>query len=330
MAKFKFTPKQKREMLFCYAVLLIPICFHLVFFVYLNIENFFLAFKEMTFVELDGGKWMYTYKWADNNGFANFIRFIEEITGRADNPVVGNSVRNSFRMWWTNFLISNPLYLIFSYYVFRKYVGGKAFGILTMVPNIVSGMVFGLCFVQVLKYGLPDAMETLFELEEGSFPYLLATGINTENTDLIWGTGIFYLIWLSFGMQVLVLSNAMNAIDNEIFESGRLDGANDRQEFMYIVFPMIWPTFSTFLVTGVASMFTVSGPWLMFFEWGAPEEVWGFSYWMNRTIKKELAGGESGIMDYPMVAASGQLVSIASLPLVFFTRWLTNKLDKTE
>ena len=131
-------------------------------------------------------------------------------------------------------------------------------------------------------------------------------------------------------MQVLILSNAMNAIDNEIFESARLDGANDRQEFFYIVFPMIWPTFSTFLVTGVASMFTVSGPWLMFFEWGAPPEVWGFSYWMSRTIKYEMNGTTDGAMGYPLVAASGQLVSIASLPLVFFTRWFTNKVDKTE
>jgi ABC-type sugar transport system permease subunit len=122
----------------------------------------------------------------------------------------------------------------------------------------------------------------------------------------------------------------MNAIDNEVFESARLDGATDRQEFFHIVFPMIWPTVSTFLVTGVASMFTVSGPWVMFFEWGAPEEVWGFSYWMSRTIKYEMNGDTNGSMNYPLVAASGQLVSIASLPLVFFTRWVTNKVDKND
>jgi ABC-type sugar transport system permease subunit len=253
-------------------------------------------------------------------GFDNFTNFISQIAGEVDNPVVGNSVKNSFKMWWTNFVISNPLYLIFSYYVFRKYVGGKPFGILTMVPNIVSGMVFGLCFSKVIETALPDLMMSFFKLD--SFPNLLSI----TRPELAWGTGIFYLIWLSFGMQILIYSNAMNAIDDEIFESARLDGVNDRQEFFSIVLPMIWPTVSTFLVTGVASMFTVSGPWLVFYEWDAPKEIWGFSYWMSRTIKTEMESP----LNYPMVAASGYLVSIASLPLVFFTRWVTNKVDKND
>ena len=309
MAKLKITPKQRNEILFCYAILLIPICFHLVFFVYLNIENILLAFQA---VDIEGNR-----TWV---GFDNFTNFISQIAGEVDNPVVGNSVKNSFKMWWTNFVISNPLYLIFAYYVFRKYVGGKPFGILTMVPNIVSGMVFGLCFSKVIETALPDIMMSFFKLD--SFPNLLSI----TRPELAWGTGIFYLIWLSFGMQILIYSNAMNAIDDEIFESARLDGVNDRQEFFSIVLPMIWPTVSTFLVTGVASMFTVSGPWLVFYEWGAPEEIWGFSYWMSRTIKTEM----DSPLNYPMVAASGYLVSIASLPLVFFTRWVTNKVDKND
>lgn len=309
MAKLKITPKQRNEILFCYAILLIPICFHLVFFVYLNIENILLAFQA---VDIEGNR-----TWV---GFDNFTNFISQIAGEVDNPVVGNSVKNSFKMWWTNFVISNPLYLIFSYYVFRKYVGGKPFGILTMVPSIVSGMVFGLCFSKVIETALPDIMMSFFKLD--SFPNLLSI----TRPELAWGTGIFYLIWLSFGMQILIYSNAMNAIDDEIFESARLDGVNDRQEFFSIVLPMIWPTVSTFLVTGVASMFTVSGPWLVFYEWGAPEEIWGFSYWMSRTIKTEM----DSPLNYPMVAASGYLVSIASLPLVFFTRWVTNKVDKND
>ena len=317
MAKFKFTPKQRKEILFCYAVLLIPVCFHLVFFLYVNIDNIFLSFQQVTSLKGDRD-------WVQPHIFANYAKVIESFTSEGEGGYVANSIKNSFTMWWTNFIISNPLYLIFSYYVFRKYVGGKAFGILTMVPNIVSGMVFGLCFQKVVELALPELMESFFDLKE--FPNLLSKDVEDRDFSLLWGTGIFYMIWLSFGMQVLIYSNAMNAIDDEIFESARLDGVNDRQEFFSIVLPIIWPTVSTFLVTGVASMFTVSGPWLVFFQWGAPPEVWGFSYWMNLKIKTEM----DSPIDYPVVAAAGYMVSIASLPLVFFTRWVTNKVDKND
>lgn len=304
----KITPKQKKEWIFAYSVLFLPICFHFVFFIYVNVANVALAFQE---VDLYGNR-----TWV---GLKNFTTFIDQFFGRGDSVQIALSVKNSFKMWWINFVISNPLYFIFSYYVFRKYPFGKPFGILTMVPSIVSGLVYALSFQKMVETALPDIMVEFFDLKE-AFPQLIADERYT------FGTGIFYSIWLSFGYSVLIYSNAMNGIDDEIFESARLDGVNDRQEFFSIVLPIIWPTVSTFLTTGVASMFTVSGPWLVFFEWSAPPSVWGFSYYMSRTIKTQMASP----VDYPMVAASGYVVSLVSLPLVFFTRWLTNKVDKNE
>ena len=51
-------------------------------------------------------------------------------------------------------------------------------------------------------------------------------------------------------------SNAMSGIPQEIVESAHLDGATGINEFWKITLPMVYPTLSTFLITGVAGLFT--------------------------------------------------------------------------
>lgn len=304
-----------KKYLFVVSILIIPFISFSVFYVYLNTSSFVLAFQK---VDILG-----RYSLADYWGFGNFVKIIQGYTDSSSSVQILLCLKNSFKMWWINFLISNPLYLIFSYYICKKFAGHKIFKILVMLPSIVSGFIYAMVYKKFIDFALPGIMNSWgFE----KFPNL----INDDR--YAYGNGIFYTIWLSFGTSILVYTNAMNNVGDEIIESAQLDGCNNTQEFFQIVFPIMWPTLATMITTGVASMFTVSGPLMAFYMTSAPPHIWGFGYYMQVMVKNGAGNSNTAAnyTSYPMVAASGLLVSVVTLPIVFFTKWLTGKFDRTE
>lgn len=287
---------------FCYGVMAIPLISFAIFYVYINASSFALAFQS---VNIRNEK-----AWV---GLANFEEFFAGLKGDSR---VWKSIGNSLKMWWINFAITMPLYLIFSYYIYKKFLLNNFYGYLMMVPSIVSTFIYALVYKKFVEVGLKQIF-----IDSGMSEY---PAILTDLPYAFWNN-IFFTCWISFGTSVTVYTNAMRAIDDEVLESARLDGVNDRQEFFSIILPLIWPTISTFVVTGVAGMFTTSGSLLTFYMYDAPEEIWGFGYYITRTIKTE-----TNFVSYPMISASGLVVTIMILPIVFATKALMNKLDKTE
>ena len=80
-------------------------------------------------------------------------------------------------------------------------------------------------------------------------------------------------------MSLMMYSNAMNEIPDELFESAQIDGLNNMfLELWYIILPMIFPTLSTTLVLGYAGILTQMGPILEFYMYDAPLEVYTMGY----------------------------------------------------
>ena len=296
--------KKRIDNLFVLSILIIPLISFAIFYVYVNLNSFVLAFQS---IDVYGD-----YEWV---GLKNITEFLNGLKGDSR---VGLSVKNSLIYWSSSFFISMPLYLLFSYYVYKKNFGHSMFFIVVMLPNIVASFVYSLVYKMFVDIALPAFMES-----QGfaNFPSL----IYDDRTNF--GNNIFYSIWLSFGTSTLVYTNAMRGIDDEIIESAQLDGANNFREFFSIILPLIWPTISTFVITGVTGIFTASGSLLVFYNMGAPTKIWGFGYYITYTVKTAVG---SDFSSYPAVAASGLCVTIITLPVVFFVKWLCNKLDKTE
>lgn len=296
--------KKSLDNLFVLSVLIIPLISFAIFYVYVNLNSFALAFQS---VDIYGN-----YEWV---GLHNIKEFLQGLQGDSR---VGLSVKNSLIYWSSSFLISMPLYLLFSYYIYKKNFGHSMFFIIVMLPNIVASFVYSLVYKMFVDAALPSFMAT-----QGfaNFPSL----IYDDRTNF--GNNIFYSIWLSFGTSTMVYTNAMRGIDDEIIESAQLDGANNFHEFFGVVLPLIWPTISTFVITGVTSIFTASGSLILFYNMAAPTKLWGFSYYITYTVKTAMG---SDFSSYPAVAASGLCVTLVTLPVVFFVKWLCNKLDRTE
>ncbi len=302
--KIKLSNKAK-DYWFVLSVCALPLISFAIFYVYMNFNSFTLAFKS---IDIFGKE-----EWI---GFSNFKDFLTGLKG--DNKV-GVSIKNSFVMHWLSFFISMPLYFVFSYYIYKKNFGSKIFLVLVMLPNIVSSFVYALVYKKMVEVALPDIMTEFLGFK--SFPNLI------RDPKTAFGNNVFYTVWLSFGTSTLVYTNAMRAIDDQLIESAQIDGANNFNEFFHIIMPLIWPTVTTFVVTGAGGMFTASGALVTFYMWDAPPEIWGFGYYITRTVKLTESVGYS---NYPMVAASGLCITIVTAPVVFLIKGLMDKLDKTE
>ena len=61
--------------------------------------------------------------------------------------------------------------------------------------------------------------------------------------------------WLNSGMNFLYFSSGLASIDDALYESGQVDGANGFQQFLYITIPSLKPTLFFVIVTNIINAF---------------------------------------------------------------------------
>ena len=293
--------------LFVYSLILYPLLLFIVFYVIQNFNSIILAFQtiegtEKTFAKLD-----------------NFKDFLGEVF--SEGAILNYSIRNSLIMYAVSLLICMPLYILFAYLLFKKCFMNKFISFTVMIPQIMSGMVTSLIFVQAL--GSSGPTKWMFETWgiNGGEWFSLLWEQNTAFTTII-----TYNIWLSFAMSCIVYPNAMRGINPEVIESAQIDGVNNMfQELWYIILPLIYPTMTTFLVTGVAAIFTNAGPLMELYHTNAPDYVYTTGYYFTRQI---LVDGTE--FSYPKYAAGGLILTLISTPITLLVKWALEKLGPQE
>ena len=304
--KKKWTQKRKKELLAYVLFLAIPVLQFIVFYIGVNFNSILLAFKEYTPVLQPDGTYRYDYAFA---GFENFKDIIAEFTG--ENPTLRIALTNSFLVYAISLVVSVPLALLFSFYIFKKKFMHKTFQLMLFLPSIISGVVMAVAFTNIVDRVYPEIM--------GKLTGTYAQGL-LSNADLRFWVLILFSVWVSFGSGILLYSGAMSRIPPEMLEAARIDGVNDVQEFWHMVFPMVFPTLSTLLVVGVAGIFMNQLNLYTFFPGGSPDETintLGYYLFFETARAK---------MDrYPYLAAFGVMITIVVVPLTYAVKWALNK-----
>jgi alpha-glucoside transport system permease protein len=65
------------------------------------------------------------------------------------------------------------------------------------------------------------------------------------------------MLWLQAGFAMVLLSAAIKSVPTEIIEASRVDGATERQIFVRVLMPQIWPTVITVLIIQVVLVLKV-------------------------------------------------------------------------
>lgn len=294
--------KQKRkETGFYILVMAFPTIQFLIFYLYVHIDSFLLPFQ---FYDLANG----TMKWTTENFSLAFDVLFSK------NILHGFSL--NFMSYGISICIAMPLSLLFSFYIYKKNFGSKFFRVILYLPSIISSLVFVIIYQNFIERAFPTLW---FNLTGDKIKGLI------ENATTRIPSLIFFGIFMGFGSNVILYTNAMLGISDEIVDAAKLDGAVGIKEFIYITIPSIWGTFSVFFINGLMTIFSGDLNAYAFFGPSAPNNVQTYGYYIFVETKKAI-----NIADYPDLAAMSLLVSCVVIPLVLFARWALKKFGPSE
>lgn len=298
------TPLKKGDVIFYTLLLIIPLSQIVIFYFGVNLQSFLLAFQTR---DVDGNLVFDASK--------NWNRFVSDIQTR----IFWVYIKNSFLVYLFTSLTGTVLATLFSYYIYKRRTFYNFFKFVLFLPSLLPAILLVIMFKEFVGNGVPSYLSFLFgadfrEIEGGGNVFLKQ---NTATIVLI----TIYSIWISFGSQVLVYTGAMDQISPEVIEAGKLDGTNSFSEFFHIILPSILPTLGTFLIVGIASIFTNQNNLFNFYGGGGPHEHYTIGYYIYLKLK-------DGEANYPYASFIGLVCTLFVLPLTFGLRKLISKVSK--
>lgn len=151
------------------------------------------------------------------------------------------------------FLLSIPgillISLVVSVLLFDQIPGWRFFRSVYYIPTILSAVVIGYL------------MKTLFNAEGAVNALLKMVGLGSMAQSWFDAapSAFFVLIlafyWQTLGQGVLIFLAGLSAISTELLEAARIDGANWWQRLFRILFPLLGPSISYFMITNIIYIF---------------------------------------------------------------------------
>lgn len=295
----KYSKRDRKNFPFVAAMLLFPILQFLIFYVYINLQSFVLAFSNVQ----------------GHFTLGNFLEIVREWSNPSLLSLPDSLVR-SLITWALNMVIVFPCTILFTYALYKKVPGELVFRVIFYLPSIVGSVVFTTLFRYLLdgpislllfKFGIISE-----ELYQTGFFY----------GDISFKTILFYGIWIGLCGNIVILTGSLARIPQEVLESAKIDGANFMQEFIHIALPLIWPTVSMLIIYNLATVFTADNGTYLLTGLGNEAASTGGYYIFTYVYNVTLTGNTNGVY-YP--AAVGLFITVITLPIVLVIRHLLEK-----
>ena len=294
-------PGKRGDIVFYVCLMIFPVIHAVIFYFVKNTQAILMAFQEISI--------------ADNSVTWTFTT-IKEAFDTMLSPMMLNAALNSLKVYFWSLVIGMPLGLLFSLYIAKKMPGGSAFRFILFLPSIISGLVLVTLFVFFVERWVPSFVGKVFGKK--------MTGL-LENTKTRFFIIIFYHIWAGFGSSALMYANAMSNISTDVVEAAHLDNCEGIKEFWYITLPSIFPTLSTFLVVGVASIFLDQAGLYSIYESSAPPNLYTYGYYLYMKIQTSTSWSQT-----PVLAAMGLLLTAIAIPMTLIVKYFLEKYGPSE
>lgn len=284
--------------LFIFLMLLYPLANFLVFYVAVNFNSVLMAFQRTD---------------TDFNsvfvGFDNFSRVFQTL---GSNGNLLHYAGNSVFFFATTLVIGFPLNMLFSYMFYMRMPGTAVFRFCLLLPAMISGLVTAMLYSKFATYALPLLFRKWFDIDTVSL--LIDERYNR------WFL-VIYSLFVGFSSNVIIYTNAMNQVDDSSVEAARVDGASNVRILWSVVMPVIYPTIVTFMVTGVAAIFSGDASAYLFYEYSGPENIKTIGYYIFLLTKDSVS------LDYSFAAAIGLVFTLVTFPLTMLVKFIFDRLD---
>ncbi len=235
VSKFRLAlnPKNREETLIGYLFIFPAVALFLVFGIYPFYRTIVISFTNWDGIASD-------YQFV---GFANYAKMLTD-------TLWWKSLQNGLFFAITAIIFMNGIALILALAVDRKIYGQTIYRALFYIPTILSGIVVAIIWKWLYQPIGGPLNQTLTSVGLVSLakPWLADSGT------VLWAISIASM-WAGIGNPFLLFLAGLQGVPIELYEAGKIDGANDLQLFFYITVPFLIPvTTIIFILTILGAM----------------------------------------------------------------------------
>ena len=261
--------------------------------------------------------------WADNYGFAEFIRFFTI-------PDVWNYIWNTIVLSVLNIVWLFPLAIILALFIneLRSVTFKKVVQTISYLPHFVSvaavaGMITLFCTSQ------QTSVDAGSYANEGIInQFLLSLGLIDQGIPFLSRTEWFRTIytasgvWQSVGWSAIIYIAALSGVDQELYEAATIDGASRVQKMWHISVQLIKPTIVILLIMQIGKIMSLGADKALLLQQPATYE---HSQILSTYIYNQ--GLNQGEISYS--TAVGLFNSLLNVILVCIANFISRKLTDT-
>lgn len=305
-----YSKSDRKNFLFVYLLILLPVLQFLIFWVYINFNSIVLAFYD---------------KASQSYNFNNFIQVFNEFF-HPTSVNIPEMMGRSVILWAVSNLIAFPIGLASTYVIYRRVWGHYAFRVIFSISGIVGAVVWvsllkSVCsagntgiVIYILKnwFQMDNAAmsQNLFDVSETAFPTIVIIGFIQG---IVGGS--------------VITTGAYAKIPPELLEAAKLDGLDFWGSFIHVALPCSWPTISTLLTISLCGILTVEGNVFLYTGGnGLPglNTMGYYLYSLSVNISRNPVHA-----NYGYASAVGLTISLCSIPIVLIGRTIINKVIPT-
>ena len=159
--------------------------------------------------------------------------------------------------------------------------------------------------------------EWIFDPNNGLLNYILKTNINwlyDTNTAML--ALIIVSSWKLIGYNMVIFLSGFSAINQNVYESTKIDGANPIQTFLCITVPLLSPTILFVMIITTISSFQVFDLIYLMTKGGPLESTNVLVYWIYKNAFEFFNIGED---------SAGAYILFLTILLLTIVQWITRK-----
>ncbi len=286
-------------------LLLLPVIAYYIIFKYVPMFGVQIAFRDYKLrVGMWGSEWV---------GFKHFIRFF---TSPNCWPTISNTLWLSFLS--LIFCFPFPIFLALVFNELRSPRLKKTMQTITYAPHFISTIVVVAMLMAMCSTSTGIVNTLLVNLGLTKEPlYLMGSGRYFRMMYIISG------IWQNAGWNAIIFISALAAIDQEIYEAARVDGASRLQQLFYITLPGIVPTIVIMLILECGRVLNIGF-----------EKVYVMQTDLNLAVSEVISTYTYKIglerLEYDYATAIGLFNSVISFILLITVNSISKKLTETS
>ncbi len=220
-------------------IMLLPAMVYIFLFCYVPMYGVQLAFREYSFLDgITGGKFV---------GLKYFKQYFES-------PMFFSTLKNTFVIALTSIVVGFPAPIILAMIVnqIQSKKWKKIVQTTVYIPYFISIVVLVSMMNIMLANGSGVISNFLKDL------HLVSNKVNLLGSESAF-VPVYVLsgIWQSMGWNSIIFIAALSAVDTQLYDACRIDGANRWQTMIHIDFPAIMPTIIILLIMNMGNILNV-------------------------------------------------------------------------